>query len=101
MAAPLNPVAIPAQLTALLTVMFKVPMATVPAENSGKLVLLVKATVEAVNAELADQLVVVVSHVPLVAADAPLLSHHKLVVAAPTFPAKSAKDTPVHSKTGL
>ena len=79
--APLKLVAMPAQVTALLTVMVVLAVVPLPAENSGKLPLL-KGTREFVNAELVDQLAVVASQVPLVAALVPLLSHHRLVTAA-------------------
>jgi hypothetical protein len=56
-------------------------MAVVPAENSGKFPF-VYVTVEAVSEELVDHLALFVSQVPLVEADAPLLSHHTLTATA-------------------
>jgi hypothetical protein len=55
-------------------------MAVLPAAKIGKLPF-VKGTVEAVNAEASAQFAVFVSQVPLVAADAPLLSNHWAVCA--------------------
>ena len=49
-------------------------MVVLPPAKIGKLPL-VKATVEAVNVALLAQFVVVVSQVPLVGVDAPMLSH--------------------------
>jgi hypothetical protein len=79
----------PAQVTAPGTEMVRDVMVPEPAANSAKLPL-VKGTVEAVKFELAlvVQLAVVVSHVPLVGVDAPLLSHHWFE--APAFRARSA-----------
>ena len=79
--APESPEAMPAQVTTLFTVMVRAPMVVVPAANSGKLPV-PKATLEELNAEVVLQLAVPVSHVPLVAADVPLLSHHRLVAPA-------------------
>ena len=78
---PPSPVAMPAQLTALLTVMVIEAVVPVPAENSGKSPL-TKAPVEAVKVELVAHLEDVVSQVPLVAAEVPLLSHHLFVALA-------------------
>ena len=70
----------PEQVTGLGTDMVRAVVA-VPAENSGKSPL-AKVVLVAVNVELVAQLEVVVSHVPLPAADVPLLSHHLLAAPA-------------------
>jgi hypothetical protein len=75
MMAPPSSTEMPEQVKALFTVMVGLLMAVLPAANATELPL-VKGTFEAVNVELGAQLAVVVSHVPLLAAEAPLLSHH-------------------------
>jgi hypothetical protein len=78
MVAPESPSAMPAQVTGPGTEIVKLAIVPVPAENSGKLPF-VKTNVDAVNAELDVQFELVLSQVPLVAAEIPLLSHQTLV----------------------
>lgn len=69
----------PSQVTAPGTLMFRVGIVTLPAEKTAKLPL-VNGTVEAVKVFEAQK-DEVVSHVPSVAADAPLLSQNWLYCA--------------------